>query len=63
MQTARIVSLEGVTLVERHTGALFGSVQELQEEMQKVVGGVETPQVHLPTYLPVFTFQNIPMER
>ena len=29
-ETARIVSMEGVTLVERHTGALFGDVQELQ---------------------------------
>ena len=33
-QTARVVSSEGVTLVERHTGALFGSIDGLQTEMQ-----------------------------
>eukprot|EP00238_Polyblepharides_amylifera_P007005 CAMPEP_0196574708 /NCGR_PEP_ID=MMETSP1081-20130531/4361_1 /TAXON_ID=36882 /ORGANISM="Pyramimonas amylifera, Strain CCMP720" /LENGTH=421 /DNA_ID=CAMNT_0041892805 /DNA_START=128 /DNA_END=1393 /DNA_ORIENTATION=- len=43
-ETAHIVSLEGVTLVERHTGALFGSIDKLQQEMQEVVGVVETPQ-------------------
>ena len=31
---ARIVSVEGVTLVERHTGALFGSIEELNREFQ-----------------------------
>lgn len=45
-QTARIVSAEGVTLVERHTGALFGSMDGLQAEMQQVLeanGPAENP--------------------
>ena len=33
-ETARIVSLEGVVLAERQTGALFGSVEDLAREMQ-----------------------------
>ena len=36
--TARIVSLEGVALVERQTTALFGSVDALSEQMQKAIG-------------------------
>jgi len=35
--TARIVSLEGVVLAERQTGALFGSVEELAQEMQSAL--------------------------
>mmetsp|Transcript_23849 Transcript_23849/g.28813 ORF Transcript_23849/g.28813 Transcript_23849/m.28813 type:complete len:437 (+) Transcript_23849:158-1468(+) len=42
--TARIVSAEGVTLVERQTGALFGSIETLQKEMQEAMGDdIETP--------------------
>lgn len=37
--TARIVSMEGVQVAERQTGALFGSIEELQREMQNAVGG------------------------
>ena len=37
-KTARIVSLEGVALAERHTGALFGSLEELQKELMEAVG-------------------------
>ena len=37
-QTARIVSMEGVMVAERQTGALFGSIEELQREMQDAVG-------------------------
>jgi len=37
-QTARIVSMEGVQVAERQTGALFGSIEELQREMQDAVG-------------------------
>merc|ERR1719218_486345 len=33
-ETARIVSLEGVVLAERQTGALFGSVEDLARQMQ-----------------------------
>jgi len=33
-ETARIVSMEGVVLAERQTGALFGSIEELAQEMQ-----------------------------
>ena len=42
-ETARIVSLEGVVLAERQTGALFGSVEELAREMQSALedGGGE----------------------
>ena len=36
-ETARIVSLEGVVLAERQTGALFGSVEELAREMQSAL--------------------------
>lgn len=36
-ETARIVSLEGVVLAERQTGALFGSVEELAQEMQSAL--------------------------
>eukprot|EP00240_Pyramimonas_obovata_P002074 CAMPEP_0118922570 /NCGR_PEP_ID=MMETSP1169-20130426/1450_1 /TAXON_ID=36882 /ORGANISM="Pyramimonas obovata, Strain CCMP722" /LENGTH=445 /DNA_ID=CAMNT_0006863465 /DNA_START=140 /DNA_END=1477 /DNA_ORIENTATION=+ len=46
-ETARIVSSEGVTLVERHTGALFGSIDGLQTEMQAALeeeGPAENPQ-------------------
>lgn len=46
-ETARIVSAEGVTLVERHTGALFGSIDGLQAEMQSALeaeGPAENPQ-------------------
>ena len=41
--TARIVSLEGVVLAERQTGALFGSVEDLAMEMKEALesGGVE----------------------
>jgi len=47
---ARIVSVEGVSLVERHTGALFGSIEHLNREFQQAMeagdGGapIETPQ-------------------
>ena len=34
-KTARIVSLEGVALAERQTGALFGSLEELQKELME----------------------------
>jgi len=37
-KTARIVSLEGVALAERQTGALFGSLEELQKELMEAVG-------------------------
>ena len=37
-QTARIVSMEGVQVAERQTGALFGSIEDLQREMQDAVG-------------------------
>lgn len=37
-QTARIVSMEGVAVAERQTGALFGSIEDLQREMQDAVG-------------------------
>ena len=37
--TARIVSMEGVQVAERQTGALFGSIEELQREMQNAVSG------------------------
>lgn len=36
-ETARIVSLEGVVLAERQTGALFGSVEDLAREMQSAL--------------------------
>jgi hypothetical protein len=44
---ARIVSVEGVSLVERHTGALFGSIENLNREFQQAMEGgtpIETPQ-------------------
>ena len=34
MQTANIVSAEAAVLVERQSTALFGSIQDLQAEMQ-----------------------------
>ena len=34
VETSRVVSLEGVTLAERQTGALFGSGETLAKEMQ-----------------------------
>mmetsp|Transcript_64946 Transcript_64946/g.205176 ORF Transcript_64946/g.205176 Transcript_64946/m.205176 type:complete len:448 (+) Transcript_64946:123-1466(+) len=37
-ETARIVSREGVALVERHTAALFGDVMTLKKQMQDVLG-------------------------
>lgn len=47
-ETARIVSLEGVLLAERQTGALFGAVEDLAREMQKALeeGGepISTPE-------------------
>mmetsp|Transcript_7986 Transcript_7986/g.26414 ORF Transcript_7986/g.26414 Transcript_7986/m.26414 type:complete len:452 (+) Transcript_7986:83-1438(+) len=44
-QTARIVSMEGVAVAERQTGALFGSIEDLQREMQDAVGmNAATPQ-------------------
>ena len=36
-ETARVVSLEGVALAERQTGALFGSVETLAREMQRAL--------------------------
>lgn len=36
-ETARVVSLEGVVLAERQTGALFGSVETLAREMQSAL--------------------------
>lgn len=36
-ETARVVSLEGVVLAERQTGALFGSVEALALEMQSAI--------------------------
>jgi len=36
-QTATIVSKEGLALAERQTGALFGTLEELQREMQQAV--------------------------
>lgn len=46
-ETARIVSMEGVTLVERHTAALFGSIESLSKQMQEAMGPepIESPQV------------------
>ena len=38
-ETARVVSLEGVVLAERQTGALFGSVEALAREMQSALEG------------------------
>ena len=43
-ETARIVSMEGLTLVERQTGGLFGSIEELQRQMRDAVGEVQTPE-------------------
>jgi len=45
-ETARIVSMEGVTLVERHTAALFGSIESLSKQMQEAMGPepIESPQ-------------------
>jgi len=44
-KTARIVSLEGVALAERQTGALFGSLEDLQKELMEAVGdNATTPQ-------------------
>ena len=37
-ETARILSSEGASLVERQTRGLFGDIMELQEEMQRAVG-------------------------
>ena len=36
-ETAKMVSLEGVVLAERQTGALFGSVETLAKEMQSAL--------------------------
>ena len=38
VQTANIVSAEAAVLVERQSTALFGSIQDLQAEMQAAVG-------------------------
>ncbi|GAB4818218.1 hypothetical protein N2152v2_005264 [Parachlorella kessleri] len=38
VQTARLVSVEGASLVERQTKALFGDVRDLQSQMQSAVG-------------------------
>jgi hypothetical protein len=38
MATARLVTTEGSTLVERQTKALFGDVKALQSQMQEVIG-------------------------
>lgn len=43
-ETASIVSVEGIALVERQTTGLFGSIEMLQRQMQEAVGPVETPQ-------------------
>ena len=44
-QTARIVSMEGVAVAERQTGALFGPIEDFQREMQDAVGmNAATPQ-------------------
>ena len=43
-ETARIVSQEGIALVERQTGGLFGSIEALQAQMQEAVGEVRSPQ-------------------
>jgi hypothetical protein len=37
-QTARIVSLEGVALVERQTTGLFGSIDALSQQMHEAIG-------------------------
>jgi hypothetical protein len=37
-ETARIVSLEGVALVERQTTGLFGSIEALSRQMQEAIG-------------------------
>ncbi len=34
----RLVSVEGASLVERQTKALFGDVRDLQSQMQSAVG-------------------------
>ena len=36
--TARIVSLEGVALVERQTTGLFGSIEFLSKQMSEAIG-------------------------
>ena len=41
--TARIVSAEGVSVVERHTTALFGDIASLQRQMQEAVGDAQNP--------------------
>jgi len=41
--TARIVSAEGVSVVERHTTALFGDIANLQMQMQEAVGDAQNP--------------------
>jgi hypothetical protein len=41
--TARIVSVEGVVLAERQTGALFGSIEDLAAEMQKALEAGKEP--------------------
>jgi gas vesicle protein len=38
MATARLVTTEGSTLVERQTKALFGDIKALQSQMQEVIG-------------------------
>eukprot|EP00793_Prasinoderma_coloniale_P000915 PRCOL_00007005-RA len=39
VETAQMVSIEGVNLLQEYTASLFGSVQELQTEMQEVMEG------------------------
>ena len=40
-ETAKVVSTEGVALLQEYTNSLFGSVQDLQTEMQNVMEGKE----------------------
>ena len=42
-ETARVVSLEGVVLAERQTGALFGSVETRARDAKRAGGGGGEP--------------------
>jgi len=50
-ETARIVSLEGLLLAERQTGALFGSIELLQKEMQAALNDSSTGEIATPEQL------------
>jgi len=49
--TARIVSVEGLLLAERQTGALFGSIESLQTEMQEAIETAGGPEISSPQEL------------